>query len=98
MSKLLKKAAQATVETAPTAGDPLAIFSQTPKSVELFDLTLIGDSVETQTRVGLNMAKVAEYAEDMRAAPDTFGGFPAIVLVEDYAALADGILARLGLD
>lgn len=83
MSKLLKAAAAATA-TATTddnagAGD---IFSQTPRQVDLFDLTLITNSADTQHRVGLNMAKVAEYAADMKEAID---GFPAVWLVEDAA-------------
>ncbi len=82
MSRLLRAAAAATTVTAEQSND---IFTQTPRSVELFDLSLIGDSSETQHRVGLNMAKVKEYAQEMKESPDTFGGFPAIWLVEDRA-------------
>lgn len=82
MSKLLKAAAAATTNASQDTGD---ILSQTPRSVDLFDLTLITNSADTQHRVGINMTKVAEYAADMKEAPETFGGFPAVWLVEDAA-------------
>jgi hypothetical protein len=83
VSKLLKKAAQATATEPATDQTGSDILSQTPRTVDLFDLTLIANSTATQNRVGLNMAKVYEYAEEMKEAPDTFGGFPAVWLVED---------------
>lgn len=79
MSRLLRAAAAATTVTAEQSND---ILSQTPRQVDLFDLTLITNSADTQHRVGLNMAKVAEYAADMRESID---GFPAVWLVEDAA-------------
>lgn len=86
MSKLLKKAAQATAAEPTTDQTGSDILSQTPRTVDLFDLTLIANSADTQNRVGLNMAKVHEYAEEMKEAPETFGGFPAVWLVEDADA------------
>lgn len=80
MSKLLKAAAAAS--TNQNTGD---ILSQTPRSVDLFDLSLIANSADTQHRVGINMTKVAEYAAEMKESPETFGGFPAVWLVEDAA-------------
>lgn len=82
MSKLLKAAAAATATATTDDSATGDILSQTPRQVDLFDLTLITNSADTQHRVGLNMAKVAEYAADMRESID---GFPAVWLVEDAA-------------
>lgn len=82
MSKLLKAAAAATVSPDRT-GD---IFTQMPRTVDLFDLSRIGDSSATQHRIGLNIKKVKEYALEMKEAPDTFGDFPHLWLVEDVDA------------
>lgn len=67
----------------PATANTSDIFSQTPRHVAFFDLSLIDDSAETQHRVGINMTKVVEYAAEMQESPENFGGFPAVWLVED---------------
>lgn len=81
MSKLLAKAAKYAVNVT-GAG----VLSQTPERIDNFELSLIGADSDAGLRIdGLNIKRIEEYAEDMADSPNTFGGFPPIVLVSDAA-------------